>query len=171
MGLALASTTFGHYKVEAQIGQGGMGEVFRAFDARLNRPVAVKVLRAAADAQATAVERFLREARAASALNHPKATAMGSRYRMQHLEDFYYSWSAAAADVNHDGILYKTVRNPKAPGGAEFVPELVHNHSGVGSDALAVDLNRDGGMDIVTATKTGTFIFWGKPRAAARKTP
>ena len=67
--------------------------------------------------------------------------------------------------------VYKTVRNPKAPGGAEFVPELVHNHSGVGSDVLAVDLNKDGAMDIVTATKTGTFIFWGKPGAAARKTP
>ena len=64
------------------------------------------------------------------------------------------------------GVLYvyKTVRNAKAPGGAEFVPELVHNRSGVGSDALAVDLNKDSVMDIVTATKTGTFIFWGKPR-------
>ena len=64
--------------------------------------------------------------------------------------------------------VYKTVRNPKAPGGAEFVPELVNNHSGVGSDALAVDLNKDGVMDIVTATKTGTYIFWGKPRTATR---
>jgi hypothetical protein len=60
--------------------------------------------------------------------------------------------------------VYRTVRNPKAPGGAEFVPELVHNRSGVGSDVLAVDLNRDALMDIVTATKTGTYIFWGKPR-------
>ncbi len=61
--------------------------------------------------------------------------------------------------------VYRTVRNPKAPGGAEFVPELVHNRSGVGSDALAVDLNKDSVVDIVTATKTGTYIFWGKPRA------
>jgi hypothetical protein len=61
--------------------------------------------------------------------------------------------------------VYKTVRNPKAPGGAEFVPELIHNQSGAGSDMLAVDLNRDGAMDIVTSTKLGTFIFWGKPRA------
>lgn len=61
--------------------------------------------------------------------------------------------------------VYKTVRNPKAPGGAEFVPELVHNWSGAGSDVLAIDLNKDGVMDIVTATKLGTYIFWGKPRA------
>ena len=60
--------------------------------------------------------------------------------------------------------VYKTVRNPKAPGGAELVPELIDNHTGVGSDVLAVDLNGDGAMDIVTATRFGTFIYWGKPR-------
>jgi hypothetical protein len=60
--------------------------------------------------------------------------------------------------------VYKTVRNPKAPGGAEFVPELIDSHTGVGSDVLVVDLNKDGAMDIVTATRFGTFIYWGKPR-------
>lgn len=55
---------------------------------------------------------------------------------------------------------YKTVRNPKAPGGAEFVPELIHNRSGTGSDVYPVDLNRDGRLDVVTATRFGTFIFW-----------
>jgi hypothetical protein len=59
---------------------------------------------------------------------------------------------------------YQTVRNPKAPGGAEFVPHLIDNHSGAGSDVLAVDLNKDGAMDVVTATRFGTFIYWGKPR-------
>ena len=70
---------------------------------------------------------------------------------------------------------YKTVRNPKAEGGAEFVPELIHNRSGVGSHFAAVDLNHDGAIDIITSTNKGTFIFWGKMRApkksaaAARK--
>uniref|UniRef100_Q026X4 FG-GAP repeat protein n=1 Tax=Solibacter usitatus (strain Ellin6076) TaxID=234267 RepID=Q026X4_SOLUE len=61
-------------------------------------------------------------------------------------------------------VLYwfRTVRNPKAPGGAEFQPELIHNRSGVGSTVLAVDLNKDGAMDIVTSTDRGTYIFWGK---------
>jgi hypothetical protein len=63
--------------------------------------------------------------------------------------------------------LYRTVRNPKAPGGAEFVPELIHNHSGGGSNLVAMDLNKDGAIDIVTATDRGLFIFWGKPRAGA----
>jgi hypothetical protein len=64
---------------------------------------------------------------------------------------------------------YRTVRNPKAPGGAELIPEMIHNRSGAGSDVLAIDLNKDGAIDIVTSTDRGTFIFWGKPRAAATK--
>ncbi len=66
--------------------------------------------------------------------------------------------------------VYKTRRNSKAPGGAEFVPELINNWSGAGSDVLAVDLNKDGAMDIVTATKLGTYIFWGKPHVKAAAT-
>jgi hypothetical protein len=58
---------------------------------------------------------------------------------------------------------YKTVRNPNAPGGAEFVPELIHNRSGAGSEVTAVDLNKDGAVDIITSTNRGTFIFWNKP--------
>jgi hypothetical protein len=55
---------------------------------------------------------------------------------------------------------YRTVRNKNAPGGAEFVPELIHNRSGAGSEINAVDLNKDGTMDLITATNRGTFIFW-----------
>jgi len=54
---------------------------------------------------------------------------------------------------------YRTVRNPKAEGGAEFVPELIHNRSGVGSHLQAVDLNHDGAIDIITSTNRGTFVF------------
>ena len=56
-------------------------------------------------------------------------------------------------------------------GGAEFVPELIHNRSGVGSDVLAADLNGDGIIDLVTSTNRGTFIFWGKGNAATRSAP
>jgi hypothetical protein len=64
--------------------------------------------------------------------------------------------------------VYRTVRNPKAPGGAEFVPELVHNRSGIGSNAAVTDLNKDGAVDIIVSTRRGTFIFWNnwkKPAA------
>ena len=51
--------------------------------------------------------------------------------------------------------VYRTVRNAKAPGGAEFVPELIHNRSGVGSHLSVVDLNKDGSPEIITSTKRG----------------
>ena len=59
------------------------------------------------------------------------------------------------------------VRDPKAPGGARFVPELIDNSSGAGSTVLAVDLNQDGAVDLATGTKLGTFIVWGKPGSGA----
>jgi hypothetical protein len=64
---------------------------------------------------------------------------------------------------------YRTVRNPKAPGGAEFVPELIHNRSGVGSMIQVADLNKDGAIDIIAATNRGGHIFWNTPRAGARR--
>jgi hypothetical protein len=100
--------------------------------------------------------------------------------------------ASAFADVNGDGIpdfivgkrylshvntfldpdpfgqpvlyVYKTVRDPKAPGGARFEPELIDNESGAGSNFVAADLNHDGAVDIVTSTRFGTFVFWGKPK-------
>ena len=64
------------------------------------------------------------------------------------------------------GLVHlKTVRNRRAPGGAEFVPELVHNRSGVGSTVLAADVNEDGVTDIVRGTKLGMLLaFLGKRR-------
>ena len=63
--------------------------------------------------------------------------------------------------------VYRTVRNPKAPGGAEFVPELIHNRSGIGSTVAPSISNKDGAMDIITSTKRGTFIFWNNWRKGA----
>src|ERR1700738_1977632 len=65
----------GPYEILAPIGKGGMGEVYRACDPRLNRDVAIKVLPQAFASEA-ARERFQREARAASALNHSNICAV-----------------------------------------------------------------------------------------------
>jgi serine/threonine protein kinase len=63
--------TFGRYRIEATLGEGGMGRVFAAWDTMLQRKVALKVLHAEGDAESHA--RLLREARAAAALEHPNA--------------------------------------------------------------------------------------------------
>ena len=62
--------TISHYRVLEELGEGGMGVVYRAEDLRLGREVAIKVLPAALDGETGALARFQREARLASALNH-----------------------------------------------------------------------------------------------------
>src|ERR1700694_4604146 len=66
-----AGTRLGPYEIVAPLGAGGMGEVYRAKDTRLERVVAIKVLPAGVVVSPQTLERFQREARAASALNHP----------------------------------------------------------------------------------------------------
>lgn len=63
--------TISHYRVLSKLGAGGMGEVYVAEDARLNRKVAIKILPAEFTRNAETVSRFIQEAKAASALNHP----------------------------------------------------------------------------------------------------
>src|SRR5262249_21358206 len=68
---ALLGKTLGHYRIEGKLGEGGMGVVFRALDAHLDRTVAIKVLLPSALPDADGRRRFVQEAKAASALNHP----------------------------------------------------------------------------------------------------
>src|SRR5580765_9074444 len=70
--MALSSgTKLGPYEIQSLLGAGGMGEVYRAKDARLERIVAIKVLPPSFSADRDRMQRFAQEARAAAALNHP----------------------------------------------------------------------------------------------------
>ncbi|MFZ1053678.1 MAG: protein kinase [Candidatus Sulfotelmatobacter sp.] len=66
-----AGTKFGPYQIESPLGEGGMGEVYRARDVRLDRAVAIKVLASHLSSSPELKQRMEREARAISALNHP----------------------------------------------------------------------------------------------------
>jgi Tol biopolymer transport system component len=71
-----AGARLGPYEIRAPIGAGGMGEVYRAYDAKLDREVAIKVLPPALAADRAALARFEREARAVAALSHPHILAI-----------------------------------------------------------------------------------------------
>ena len=66
-----AGTRLGPYEILSPLGAGGMGEVFKASDTRLDRVVAIKILAGRHAEDAAMRERFEREARAISALSHP----------------------------------------------------------------------------------------------------
>src|ERR1041385_664605 len=75
--MTLASgTTLGPYEVLAPLGAGGMGEVYRARDSRLDRVVALKVLPEQMAKDPVALARFVREAKAVAALSHPNVLAI-----------------------------------------------------------------------------------------------
>jgi hypothetical protein len=84
---------------------------------------------------------------------------VGKRY-WTHLDSYF------DPDPYGPAVLYAyiTVRDKKAPGGARFVPELIHNRSGAGSDVAAADLNNDGAIDIIASADRGTFIFWNQTK-------
>ncbi|MBI4853989.1 MAG: protein kinase [Acidobacteria bacterium] len=85
--MELIGRTFAQYEIISKLGEGGMGEVYKARDNRLGRVVAIKVLPPQAAKDETVKRRFLIEARAASALNHPYILTV---FEIGQTEEFEY---------------------------------------------------------------------------------
>src|SRR5262245_29139783 len=83
----LVGQMLGHYRVESLLGAGGMGEVYLARDPRLERTVALKVLPPDLIDNADRLHRFVREAKAASALNHPNVATI---HDVGHADDVHF---------------------------------------------------------------------------------
>ncbi len=78
---------FSHYRILEKLGRGGMGEVYRALDTRLDREVAIKTLLLDGGSQPDAISRFEQEARAACALNHPNIVTI---YELGQVDGTHY---------------------------------------------------------------------------------
>jgi serine/threonine protein kinase len=125
-----------HYRLESEIGRGGAGVVYRAIDTRLGRAVAIMVLHASLTSDAAVTRRFLEEARAASALNHPNIVAVheidsdagvtfiamelvegtsldqviaDGQLRFDHALDYARQIAAALAAAHAAGIVHRTI--------------------------------------------------------------
>ena len=85
----------GNYKIEAKLGEGGMGAVYKGVDTMLDREVAIKVLRPELTSQTSVVERFRSEAVTLAKLNHPNIATLFSLFR--HGEELFMVLDLGAA--------------------------------------------------------------------------
>ena len=95
-------TRFGNYEILERLGAGGMGEVYRARDTRLEREVAIKTLSSEISSQPDALTRFEREARSACALNHPNIVTI---YELGQVENTRYIAMELVAGETIRGLL------------------------------------------------------------------
>ena len=97
---SLVGTVIGQYRITAALSSGGMGEVYRALDTRLDRDVAIKVLPSAVASDPDRLARFEREAKALASINHPHiATVFGfeESRRAQHS-----SWNSSMTRIRRN---------------------------------------------------------------------
>jgi len=105
-------TRLGPYEVLAKLGEGGMGEVYRARDTRLERDVAIKVLPPEFAADPDRLHRFEREARATAALNHPNILAIhdvGSHGGAPYLVEELLEGESLRARLQRGALSHRTV--------------------------------------------------------------
>ena len=105
-----ADTKLSHYSIVSKIGAGGMGEVYLAHDTQLDRTVALKILLENVAADGTRLQRFVQEAKSASALNHPNILTV---YEIGHADSVHF----IATEFMEGATLRERLRaQPMPPG-------------------------------------------------------
>ena len=105
----MIGSTIGHYVIEARLGEGGMGVVYRARDTQLDRTVAIKIL--SADAGPASRAQLVREARTASALSHPHIVTIHSVEEDAGVDFIVMEYAAgmSLAELSPSGLPSETV--------------------------------------------------------------
>ena len=111
--------TLGRYQILAKLGEGGMGEVFRAADTKLGRAVALKVLPSAMARDPERLARFEREARAVAALNHPNIVTL---YSVEHADPSTGSGQAPSAGSGEAGVHFLTMELVEGEPLSQLIP-------------------------------------------------
>ena len=146
--MALQSgTRLGPYVIGSPIGAGGMGEVYRATDSRLGRQIALKVLPKEFSRDETLRSRFVQEARAAGALNHPNVVSI---YDVGQSEDIFYIVSEL---VDGDSLRQMVARGPIAPN--KIVDLATQISEGLAAAHAAGIVHRDLKPENILVTRNG----------------
>jgi serine/threonine protein kinase/sugar lactone lactonase YvrE len=142
-----SGTKLGRYEIRSKIGAGGMGEVYLARDSQLDRDIALKILPAAVASDRDRMERFVREAKAAAALNHPNIAHI---YEVGETEGTHF-----IAMEFIDGITLRELIHRRETDLAKLLRHLQHVAEGMAKAHAAGIVHRDLKPDNIMVTRDG----------------
>src|SRR5205814_6565353 len=131
----VTGTKLGRYEIRSQLGKGGMGEVYLAQDSRLDRKVAIKILPSEVASNQERMRRFVQEAKAAAALNHPNIAHI---YEIGETEGTHF-----IAMEFVDGSTLRELINHQQTDPAKLLRHLQHVAQGLAKAHAAGIVHRD----------------------------
>jgi serine/threonine protein kinase/Flp pilus assembly protein TadD len=158
-------TKLGRYEIRAKIGEGGMGEVYLAHDTKLDRKVALKILPAEVASQRDRMERFVREAKAAAALNHPNIAHV---YEIGEADNLHF-----IAIEFVDGVTLREKIYQESAELQKLLRFLQHTAEGLAKAHMAGIVHRDLKPDNIMVTRDGhaKILDFGLAKLVAPRGP